>query len=43
MLNEILNEIREASVYSLIADEASDVAHKKQINVSFRWMDSKYP
>ena len=40
VLNEILNEVREASLYSLIADEASDVAHKEQICVSIRWMDS---
>ena len=37
-----LTEIREATVYSIIADETTDVSHKEQLCVSIRWVDNNF-
>ena len=39
VLREILCEIREASFFSLIADESSDISHCEQMCISLRWVD----
>ena len=39
VLREILSEIREASYFSLIVDECSDISHCEQMCVSIRWVD----
>ena len=39
VLRNILNDIRSAKVFSLIADEATDVSHKDKVCVSVRWID----
>ena len=40
VLHELLSEIRVANIFSLIADEASDVSHKEQLCITVRWVDS---
>ena len=42
VLSKILSEIREARAYSLIADEATDVSHKEQLCISFRWVSADF-
>ena len=42
LLRELLGEIREAAMYSLIADEATDVSHQEQLCISIRWVDSSF-
>ena len=32
-------EVREATMFSLIADEASDVNQKQQLCINLRWVD----
>ena len=39
VLREILNEIREASFYALLADEATDITSIQQLCVNIRWVD----
>ena len=39
VLREILSGIREASYFSLIVDECSDISHSEQMCVSIRWVD----
>ena len=34
VLRQILSEIREAQIFSLIADEITDVAHKEQLCIT---------
>ena len=41
-LRKLLQEIREATVYALIADEATDVSHKEQLHVTIRWVGSDF-
>ena len=36
MLRKLLQEIREATVYALIADEATDVSYKEQLCITIR-------
>ena len=36
---QLLKEIHEASIYSLIADEATDITNKEQLCISIRWVD----
>ena len=42
VLRQILSEIREANIFSLIADEATDVAHKEQLSMTIRWVDKSF-
>ena len=35
---KLLENIREASIYSLIADEATDITNKEQLCISIRWV-----
>ena len=40
VMMQLLKNIREASIYSLIADEATDITNKEQLCISIRWVDS---
>ena len=40
MANHILSEVRKASMFSLIADEASDVSQKEQLCINLQWVDN---
>ena len=40
VLRQLLAEIRESSMFSIIADEATDVSHNEQLCVAIRWVDS---
>ena len=42
VLRDILEEIRGATWFSLIVDEATDVAHNEQLSLSIRWVDHHY-
>ena len=42
VLRELLSEIREVNMHSLIADEASDVSHKEQLCITIRWVDCSF-
>ena len=42
VLRKLLFEIREAEIFSLIADEATDVAHKEQLCLTIRWVFEIY-
>jgi hypothetical protein len=42
VLRQLLSEIREAQIFSLIADEATDVAHKEQLCITIRWVDKSF-
>ena len=42
VLRKLLSEIREAQFYSLIADEATDVANKEQLCMTIRWVDKSF-
>ena len=40
VVRQLLSEIREVAMFSLIADEATDVGHKEQLCVTIRWVDN---
>ena len=42
VLRKLLSEIREVEIFSLIADEATDVAHKEQLCLTIRWVDKSF-
>ena len=42
ILREILCEIREASVFALLAHEASDISLKEQLCICIRWVDDNF-
>ena len=42
MLRQLVEEIRVAKFYSLIADEATDISRQEQMCVSIRWIDSSF-
>ena len=42
VLRQLLQEIHVAGWFSLIADEATDVAHNEQLCTAIRWVDSSY-
>ena len=42
VLRKLLSEIREAEIFSSIADEAMDVANKEQLCVTIRWVDKSF-
>ena len=39
ILRKILSDIREAAVFALIVDEATDVSQKEQLCITVRWVD----
>ena len=41
-MQSYLADIREAVVYSIIVNEATDVSHKEQLGVSIRWVDNNF-
>ena len=41
--NKILKEVREAQFFSVIADEATDVANDEQLSISVRYVDDSGP
>ena len=43
LLWKLLNEVREAALFSLIADEVTDISNKEQFCVSVRWIDNESP
>ena len=42
VVREILSEIREMAIFSLIADEATDVSHKEQLCITIMWVDNSF-
>ena len=42
LLRGLLDEIRSAEWYSLIADETRDASGAEQLGISLRWVDSSY-
>lgn len=42
ILRGLLEEIRAAILFAIIADEATDVSHNEQISISIRWVDCNY-
>ena len=42
VLKCILHEIREVNVFALIVDKATDISHKEQMCITFRWVDSDF-
>ncbi len=42
VLRQMLVDIRAAKYFSLIADEATDIAHNEQMCIAIRWVDSSY-
>lgn len=42
VLRNLLQNIKAAEHYSLIADEATDISHKEQLCVAIRWVDANY-
>ena len=42
VLQEILEDIRSATWFPLIVDEATDISHNEQLSLSIRWIDSHY-
>ena len=42
ILRELLAEIREAEIFSLIADEATDVCNKEQLCITIRWVNQSF-
>ena len=42
VIRSYLSDIREVTVYAIIADETADVSHKEQLCVSIRWVDNNF-
>ena len=42
MLRKLLGEIRSTPWFSVIADEATDVANKEQLVICIRWVDHNF-
>ena len=42
LLRTLLSEVREAGMFSLIADEATDINNSEQLCVSVRWVDTAF-
>ena len=40
LLRTLLSEVREVALFSLIADEATDISNNEQLCVSVRWVDT---
>ena len=41
VLREILDQIKQAGFYSLLADECTNIANKEQVTICLRWIDDK--
>ena len=41
VLREIVDQIKQAGFYSLLADECTDIANKEQLTICLRWIDDK--
>ena len=41
-LRQLLSEIREALIFSIIADEATDISQKEQLCIAIRWVDNHF-
>ena len=39
---QLLRDIRDASVFALIANEATDISNKEQLCISLRWVDTNF-
>ena len=42
VLRHLLEDIRAAEYFSVIADEATDISHNEQICIAIRWVDRSY-
>ena len=42
VVNNILNEIRAAKYFSILADETKDVQNKEQLSLCLRWVDNQF-
>ena len=42
VLRRILDEIRSATYFSIIADEASDISNKEQLSICICWVDKDF-
>ena len=42
VLRKLLEQIRAAFWFGIIADEATDVSHNEQMSISIRWVDMDY-
>lgn len=42
VLRQLLHEIKSSHYFSVIADEATDVAHNEQLCLAVRWVDTTY-
>ena len=42
LYRKLLNKVREVALFSLIADEATDISNKEQLCVSVRWVDTAF-
>ena len=42
LLQKLLNEIRSAEWYSIIADETRDISGAEQLGISIRWVENDY-
>ena len=42
VLRQILEDINSSNVFSIIADEATDIAHNELMCIVVRWVDSSY-
>ena len=42
LLWKLLNEVREVALFSLIADEVTDISNKEQPCVSVTWVDTAF-
>ena len=40
--NDVLRNIRECKVFSIIADEATDVSQKEQLCMTIRWVNGSF-
>ena len=41
VLREIVDQIKQAGFYSLLADECTDIANKEQLTICLQWIDDK--
>ena len=42
LLRELLCSIRETSIFSIMADETSDISTQEQLSICIRWIDSEF-
>lgn len=41
-LRQLLSDIREANIFSIIADEATDISHSEQLHMSIHSVDKSF-